>query len=82
MQGTTNIEIIGYDAEPNSRRSRIQRGPLTLPEGANIDGQLIAFGENDGYLHCIVSGNGNYYGVFKSEDQNHLYQRLVELNAK
>ena len=81
MQGTMNIEVIGYDAEPNPKRSRIQRGPLILPDGATVEGQLVAIGENDDFLHCIVSGSGVFIGVAKSPDENHFYQHLLRLNA-
>lgn len=79
MRGTVKVEHIGF-ADTHFEESGIPRGKLTLPEGATVDGELIAFGEDELYLHCVVSETGNYYGVFKSIDDNHLYQRLVELN--
>ena len=61
--------------------SGIKPGPLNLPNGASVNGKLIAFAEDDAYLHCVIEPEGTYYGVFKSEDKNHLYQRLLKLNA-
>ena len=63
------------------RRCGINRGPLKLPNGMSVEGDLIAFGENDLYLHCIIGNTGNYFGVFKSDDENHLYKRLIALNT-
>ena len=82
MNGTMNIEIIGETFQPNSKRSVIQCGPLKLPDGVTVCGELVAFGENDMFLHCICSGSGAYYGVFKSDDTEHLYQHLLRLNSE
>jgi hypothetical protein len=81
MQGTVSITFAGEDFSLNPKRSAIPRGPLILPEGVTVAGSLIAFGEDDRYLHCIVSDTGAYYGVFKGDDSDHLYQRLLELNC-
>ena len=81
MIGTMNIEMIGETFQPNHNRSAIQCGPLKLPDGVSVCGELVAFGENDTFLHCICSGNGAYYGVFKSDDTEHLYQHLLLLNS-
>jgi len=79
MKGTMNIDLIGETIE-NENRSEIKLGPLVLPKGATINGELIAVGENDAYLHCFASGSGSYLGIFKSEDENHIYARILELN--
>lgn len=64
-----------------SNPSGLKSGPLTLPRDIlAIIGELIAFGESDRYLHCVISGTGTYYGVFKSDDENHLYQHILRLN--
>jgi hypothetical protein len=82
MKGTMNIEVIGFDSTENAKRSPIERGPLVSPEGVNkTGGTLIAIGENDDYLHCILSDTGEYYGVLKSDDPNHLYQHILSLNT-
>ena len=74
---------IGMDINAIKTTSGIKIGPLKLPEGmsTNTIGGLVAFGEDKKYLHCILSATGSYYGVFKSPDENHMYQRLLELNA-
>lgn len=59
----------------------IPYGVLNLPEGVSVDGDLIVFGEDELYLHCVISGSGGYYGVFKSNDDNHIYQQLLKLNT-
>ena len=74
---------LGYFKIENAltvNRSGIPSGKLVLPEGLTVDGDLIAFGECDMYLHCVISGSGEYYGIFKSEDKNHLYQHILNLN--
>ena len=63
-----------------ANKSNLMPGPLILPEGVSVEGELICIGEDDAYLHCIISGSGAYYGVFKSHEANHLYGRLIELN--
>lgn len=79
MQGTMSIAITGSDFSVNANRSKL-KGPLKLPDGLTFAGQLIAIGEDDDYLHCIISESGGYYGVLKSADENHLYQHLLKLN--
>lgn len=59
----------------------IKPGPLRIPDGCSVDGNLIAIGEDDMYVHCIISNSGAYYGVFKSEDKNHLYREILRLNT-
>ena len=80
MQGTVDIDFKGHDFIENPNRTAIPQGPLKLPEGMNADGGLVFFGENDEYLHCIVAGTGQYLGVFKSEDPNHIFQYILKLN--
>jgi len=78
MVGMIDIEFIPH---PSWNASNINLGPLKFPKGMSVDGDLIAIGENDKYLHCIISGTGMYYGVFKSDDPDHLYQHLKRLNT-
>ena len=80
MQGTVLVTFVGEEFSPSPKRSTIPRGPLALPEGMTVAGSLIAFGEDDNYLHCIISDTGNYYGIHKSDDPQHIYHRLIELN--
>jgi hypothetical protein len=82
MQGTMTITCTDSDFAGNSKRSPIESGPLKLPDEASVLGQLIAIGEDDRYLHCIVSVSGAYFGVFKSGDEKHLYQHLLRLNTR
>lgn len=81
MKGKTVIDMKGVGEYEPFDESGIQRGPLKLPEGAVVKGELVAFGEDESFLHCVISGTGDYYGVFKSEDDNHLYQHLKALNT-
>ena len=81
MKGTMNIELIGESINAPVTHSGISAGVLKLPEGVEVDGELLAVGENDQYLHCFITGTGSYYGIFKSEDENHIYQHLLELNT-
>jgi hypothetical protein len=60
--------------------SGLRSGPLILPEGVSVDGSLILFAEDETYLHCVLSVTGAYYGVFKSNDKNHMYQQLLKVN--
>jgi hypothetical protein len=62
--------------------SGLEMGPLELPEGMSFEGDLILFGENAKYLHCVISGSGAYYGVFKSEDEDHMYRHLLLINTR
>jgi len=65
----------------NPKRTKIKLGPLILPEYMSVDGEMIFVGENDTHLHCFFSSTGQYHGVFKSEDENHMYQHLLKLNT-
>lgn len=64
--------------------SGISHGPLIVPEDWAIggDGQLIAFAEDNVYLHCVISTTGAVMSVYKSNDPNHMYQHLLSLNTK
>jgi hypothetical protein len=75
-----NIEFTGESMSVFSHCG-VKRGILKLPEGANVNGDLIAVGENETYLHCFISGCGAYYGIYKSDDENHLYQHILRLNT-
>jgi len=77
IKGMIDINFISHDS---SSKSNIPKGPLKLPKDMSVDGELIAVGENDMYLHCFISGGGQYLGVFKSDEENHLYQHLLKLN--
>ncbi len=80
MLGHMNIEFIGESMSGLSHCG-VRRGVLKLPEGASVNGDLIAVGENENYLHCFISGCGGYYGIYKSNDENHLYQHILRLNT-
>lgn len=82
MNGTMNIEIIPHNGEQTPNRSDIKRGPLKLPEGvASTTGDLIAIGENDEYLHCVFAKTGTLYQIFKSDDPDHMWHVVLELNG-
>lgn len=81
MKGVMNIELIGQCIEAPASDSGINPGILKLPDGVEINGELLAVGENNEYLHCFITGTGSYYGVFKSDDKNHIYQHLLALNT-
>lgn len=80
MLGHMNIEFIGESMSGLSHCG-VKSGILKLPEGVSVDGDLIAVGENETYLHCFISGRWSYYGIFKSDDENHLYQHILRLNT-
>jgi len=80
MLGHMTIEVIGESVSGLSHCG-VKRGILKLPEGASVDGDLIAVGENENYLHCFISGSGAYYGIYKSDDENHFYQHILRLNT-
>lgn len=79
MKGTMNIEMIGENADDDIKHSGIERGLLNT--GEYIDNELIVVGENEEYLHCFDIKTGSYFGVFKSNDKNHIYQHLLKLNT-
>jgi len=81
MKGTMNIDLVGESVSDNINHSGIPCGILKLPKDVIIDGELLAVGENETYLHCFITGSGNYYGIFKSDDENHIYQNLLKLNT-
>ena len=72
--------VITHENINASNPSGIKLGKLKLPEGVAVLGDLIAVGESDAYLHCFISDTGEYYGVFKSEDENHIYRLIKSLN--
>lgn len=80
IKGFMNLEFIGEPIE-GAIHSGIKKGILKLPEGVSVNGDLIAVGENDAYLHCFISGTWDYYGIWKSDDENHLYQHILRLNT-
>ena len=81
MKGKVVVEILGDGQYKEFKHSGIPKGPLKLPEGVTVDGELVAFGEDESYLHCVVSNTGEYLGVFKVLDDKHLYRRLRRLNT-
>ena len=80
MNGTMTIQIKGASFVSDSNRSNIPRGALNLPDGFSINGILVAIGEDDKFLHCIASPSGNYFGISKEEEYNHLFQHILRLN--
>ena len=78
MKGVMNIELLGEGQYKEFKKSGIKIGKLKLPSGAT--GHLVAVGENETYLHCFYS-SGVYLGVYKSDDENHLYQHILKLNT-
>jgi len=79
MKGTMNIDTIGHDFKENPLRTKLELGKLKLPEG--LSGELLYVGENDTYLHCFEVNSGSYYGIFKSDDENHVYHHILNLNT-
>ena len=77
IPGMMDIKLIPHKSWNGCK---IPAGPLKLPNDVSVDGDLILIGENDEYMHCIISGSGAYYGVFKSHEENHLYKQICELN--
>jgi len=77
--GVMNIEMIGDVTADAIKYSGIERGILKMPDSSMPP--LIAVGENEIYLHCFTQ-TGDYWGVFKSDDENHLYQHLLRLNTR
>ena len=76
------VSLVKSQPEGKLNTSGIRKGPLKLPDGVLVDRELIAFGEDENYLHCVISQSGTYYGVYKSSDKNHLYQHLLRLNVE
>jgi len=79
LKGTMKIELIGHDFKENPKRTKIPTGKLKLPEG--YVGELLYVGEDDLYLHCFLVDSGGYYGIFKSDDESHIYQHVLKLNT-
>jgi len=52
MKGMIDIKLIPHDSW---NKSNINPGPLKLPDNISGDGELIAVGENDEYLHCFIN---------------------------
>jgi hypothetical protein len=76
----TELNAIKIQFTNIEKRSGIRPGKLVTP--ARFDGDLIAFGEDDEYLHCVLQGSGALYQVYKlSGEEDHLYQHLLELNS-
>ena len=75
-----NIELLGIGQFVEFTHSGLSKGKLALPPEAKVEGDLIAIGENESYVHCIISGTGDYYGIFKSDDPKHIYQLILKLN--
>lgn len=69
-----NIDILeGEIINP----SGLLPGLLNTPK--EFDANLVLFGENDIYLHCITP-KGGLLSVHKSEDSNHVYQHILKAN--
>lgn len=83
MYGLTEVKLTGLArCKAGFKSSGIKRGPLKLPEGVSVNGELIAFGEDEEYLHCVISGTGDIYSVYKkSGESNHIYYELLRLNT-
>ena len=79
LKGTMKIELLGHSFKVNPKRTSIPLGKLNLPEG--VSGELLYVGEDDEYLHCFGMDSGAYYGIWKSDDENHLYQHVLKLNT-
>ena len=76
------LELLGNGQFTEFESSGIERGKLKIPGDIKIeDGiDLIAVGEDEIYLHCFFT-SGDYLGVYKSDDENHIYQHLLRLNG-
>lgn len=59
--------------------SQLRAGYLKLPYGSSTT--LFAFGEDGTHVHCIT-GEGTYYGIFKSDDPDHIYQLILKLKKQ
>ena len=81
MKDIMNIELIGEVTENHIEHCGIQAGVLRIDDCWGFVGTLLAVGENEEFLHCFVIETGSYLGVYKSDDKNHLYQHLLNLNA-
>jgi hypothetical protein len=74
-----DVDLPGREIE---KPSGLANGSLIMPEGCMInDGELVKFGENDIYVHCIMTGTSAYYGIYKSDDPNHIYTHLRKANG-
>ena len=78
-----NVEITKEVMRPDTL-SGLENGLLTLPDEIGLDEniQLILFGENEIYLHCVIVPHGTYLGVFKSSDPDHMYQHILNSNKR
>lgn len=81
MKGKMTISVCGDGGYQPFEKSGIHRGRLNLPDGVSCNGDLIAIGEDETHLHCVISGTGELYQVFKSHNSNHIYQHLLSANA-
>jgi len=63
-------------------KSGLCNGVLKMPEGINLmnNEELVLFSECDIYLNCVFYPSGNLYRIFKSDDENHLYNHLLKIN--
>ena len=82
MKGKVEIKCLGEGQFKPFKESGLPRGPLKMPQGVSMDGELIAFGEDEEYIHCVISSTGQYYGVFRSPDYDHFYQALRRANVE
>lgn len=75
------LDIVVTPENNKMNHCGIKCGPIKLPEGCYTEcGELIVFGENEDYLHCIFSKTGSYYGIYKSPDTNHIYHEILRIN--
>jgi hypothetical protein len=82
------IMDITFESEPTNTgvlqkllHSGIKKGILKIPDDWIVNGELVAVGENYTHLHCFITGDWNYIGICKSNDENHMYQQIIELNT-
>jgi hypothetical protein len=82
MKGKMKLELLGIGQFKEFKYSGVQRGKLKLPEQIKIEsgGDLIAVGEDEDYLHCFFT-TGDYFGFYKSDDEDHIYQHILRLNT-
>jgi hypothetical protein len=82
MKGKMKLELLGAGQFKEFKDSGVKRGKLKLPDQIKIEdgGDLIAVGEDEIYLHCFFT-SGDYLGVYKSDDKDHMYQHILRLNT-
>lgn len=82
MKGKMKLELLGIGQFKEFSHSGIKRGKLKLPEQIKVESgsDLIAVGEDEVYLHCFFT-TGDYLGVYKSKDKDHIYQHILRLNT-